>query len=91
MNPFEGTTNQRAREERIEFPGLHSETLHDQNEDHAGEPVNLADGKKFVNDGDSIQEVKRTLYAVEPGTTDALPDLREKNDAAAQWLRENGG
>lgn len=91
MAPFEGASNQRARDEKSELPGHHSENLFDQNEDAAGEKIDLATGKPFVNDNDSVVAVSSNLYAVEAGSKDALPDLPEENDAAAQWLRENGG
>lgn len=80
--------SERALEEREKLTGHHSEDLYDQNEDAAGEKINLATGLPFVNDNETPELVPTV---VERGTRDALPDLEEEDDAAAKWLRENGG
>lgn len=82
--------NERALDEAGEISGHHSENLYDVNEDAAGEKVNLADGRPFQNDN-TVEAPDLEVHAVEPGTRDALPDLEEEDDAAAKWLRENGG
>ena len=98
MAPFEAFTgggikgeNERARVEADKISGHHSADLYDQNEDAAGETTDLATGRPILNDLDSVQAVKDHLRAVEHGTQDALPDLEVEDDAAAKWLRENGG
>jgi len=98
MAPFEGFArkdirgeNNRAEDEAGELSGHHSENLYDQNEDGAGEKVNLATGRQFVNDNDTVEAARNLMHAVEPGERDALPPIEEEDDAAAKWLRENGG
>lgn len=87
--PFEGAPegNQKAHEEFDDITDNHSANLYDQNEDAAGEVVDLATGKKINNSGNVV--IGGKLSRVEAGTTDALPDLKEEEDAAAKWLREN--
>jgi len=91
FNPFEGASNQRAQHEKDVLSGHHSSDLFDQNEDLAGEKINLANGMPIVNDNDSMEAARMALSAVEAGAEDALPDLEEEDDAAAKWLRANGG
>lgn len=104
MAPFEGITsgrgekedpkdheNLRAHDEAVVVSGHHSENLYDQNEDAAGERIDLRTGLPFVNDADGAEATAHQMHAVEHGSTDALPDLLEPEDDAARWLRENGG
>lgn len=81
--------NERAREEAEVISGHHSENLYDQPEDAAGEKFDLRTGLPFVNDDDARQTMAHQMHAVEPESDDALPTLKEKDDAAARWLREN--
>ena len=79
--------NHKAKDEHRDLVGNHSENLYDQNEDAAGERVDLATGKPFDNNG--LETIQDQLSEVKNGGRDALPDLPEEEDAAAAWLREN--
>lgn len=81
--------NKKAADELKGFKDGHVSDLFDMNEDAAGETRDLATGKPIDNSKSDFAHGR--LTTVEPGKKDALPPLREKNDAAAQWLRENGG
>ncbi len=75
--------------------GIHSETLHDMNEDLAGEKNNLATGDPIRNTEMPTAPADKILSVVPSSPTrkgtDALGALPSDNDAAAAWLRANGG
>jgi hypothetical protein len=66
---------------------LHNEDLHDENEDRAGEKVNLATGKPIDN---STYTGMENMSVVEPNNTseDIMGALPDEDDEAAKWLRE---
>jgi hypothetical protein len=70
--------------------GHHFENLHDENEDRAGEKVNLATGKPIKNSG-PLESADMRLSVVKRGkeNEDVLGKVEEEEDAAAKWLREN--
>lgn len=84
---LDGTT--RHADEYEEGGGLHFDNLYDQNEDEAGEKVDLATGEPIDNstakNGDIDPEV-----VVREGRVVEL-DLREtgKDNAGEKWLRKN--
>src|SRR6185437_17079867 len=79
--------NKKAAEEIMD--GNHFEKLYDENEDRAGQKINEATGKsinnspKFHNLEDKLG--KREISVDESG--DIMGKVKEKNDAAAKWLR----
>lgn len=91
MPSIEGP-NQKGRDEEQEVSSMemHNQGLHDQDEDSAGEKVDLATGKEFDNSTDTDE---RHLTIIKGGhnSEDVLGALPEENDAAAKWLREHGG
>ena len=73
------------------FSRHHSGDLYDQNSDNAGENHDLATGKP-INNSPSVTGADEELSTIKPGKgEDALGALPEEDDAAAKWLRENGG
>lgn len=87
--PDKSDHNQKAKDELKILAGHHSEDLYDQDEDRAGEKMNLATGENF-NNSESDPAHFKNLKILEPtGSADVLPPLREEEDAAAKWLREN--
>jgi len=68
----------------ILFTGLHYSTLHNQNEDGAGEKVDPSTGKKIDNSTDFGLE---GLTIIKPDEEEA--EAEEEDDAAAEWLRKN--
>lgn len=88
---FTSFENDRAADESEDLISLHTENLFDQNEDMAGEKVNLATGEPINNDGPTDYEELSVIDAAPHATGDALPPLPEEEDAAAKWLRENAG
>jgi hypothetical protein len=62
---------------------LHSETLFDQNEDAAGESVNLATGRPIDNSTHTGMEDLRVV------DSNHITSDESEDDAAARWLREN--
>lgn len=75
------------------FVPHHFGDLYDENSDRAGEINDLATGKP-INNSPAVSGADETLTTIDPGrsgTEDALGALPQENDAAAKWLRENGG
>ena len=74
------------RDDHGDFTGLHYSTLHDQNEDGAGEKVDPSTGKKIDNSTDFGLE---GLTIIKPDEEEAEAEAEEEDDAAAEWLRKN--
>jgi hypothetical protein len=91
MTPFERgfKDNERARDERKHVTSQHTEDLFDEGQDFTGEKIDLATGKPFEHK--HLEPADSKMSVVEPGDRDALPPLEHEDDAAAKWLRENGG
>ena len=87
--------NLKARDEKAEErKGDHFSNLYDADADEAGEKIDLATGKRIARLNAPVvsgnDEKLRTVKA-RGKSADALGAIREKNDAAAKWLREHGG
>lgn len=77
-----GVAARRDDQHEVQTGELHNETLYDQNEDGAGEKINLATGKNFDN---STYTGMENLSIIDS----SRHDESEEEDAAAKWLREN--
>ncbi len=81
--------NDKAEEELRNLPGHHSYDLYDQNESASGEKTDLATGRPIDNTGEESTDAQLQVVDSGAGHEDALPPVRERDDAAARWLREN--
>jgi hypothetical protein len=84
--------NLKAKDEKdLDMGLIHNTGLYDLDEDKSGEKVDLATGKPI--DNSSSDPGAQKLYAVNGGKrpkgyNDALPPIKDEDDAAAKFLRE---
>ena len=79
--------NERARSEFKERAGHHTEDLFDQDEDAAGEKVNLATGKPIENSKSRLPDDIRVREVAQEG--DIMGPVEKDEDEAEKWLRKN--
>jgi hypothetical protein len=89
MESFWGDKNERAEDQKEEYikEGYHDENLFDQNENSAGEKIDLRTGNK-INNEKSIKSPHGVRKFV-IGKKDPVQDELE-NDPATAYLRDHG-
>ena len=84
--------NLKAKDEKkgLNMAVEHFSRLYDLDEDMAGEKVDPSNGQPINNSIDDHGPVELKNFKPNKKSKDVMPRLREKNDAAAQWLKQKG-
>jgi hypothetical protein len=86
---FERPANhKRAQDEAKHGPSLHNDNLFDEDEDAYGERRDLATGKPIDNSTYTGME-GLTEVLPEDSSEDVLGTVKDDDDEAGRWLREN--